>query len=69
MPTPPVEHQFNETSAAEAGRRSGEKRRKQTAREIATEATAQAVRDLLAAPPPLTPEQRDRLRVILGASS
>lgn len=52
--------------AAEGGRRSGERRRRQTAREIAAEATAQAILSLLTDPPPLTPEQRDRLRLLLG---
>jgi len=52
--------------AAKGGRRSGETRRRQTAKEIATEATVVAVRDLLANPPELSPEQHDRLRVLLA---
>lgn len=60
-PTPPSPQQ-----AAVGGRRSGETRRRQTAREIAQAATQEAIRDLLTNPPPLSQEQRDRLRVILG---
>lgn len=51
--------------AAAGGRRSGESRRRQTAREIAAAATTQAISDLFANPPELTDEQRDRLRTII----
>lgn len=63
MPARPPERTHEQQSAA--GRRSGEARRRQTAREIALAATTQAIGDLLANPPQLTAEQRDRLRTLL----
>lgn len=60
-PVPPTREQ-----SAAGGRISGERRRRQTAREIATEATAVAVERILLGAPPLTDDQRDRLRNLLA---
>lgn len=55
--------------AAEGGRKSGESRRRQTARQIAADAVTIAVERLLTDPPALTPEQLDRLRILLDDPS